>query len=184
MKVLATASVSDPKGRILTIFQYLREELSHGRYMGRPLPPSLHNILATQDSDRAAAARCARKRALVPTIVGRVALDVVLGSAGGSSAPPGQQREGEGGNPCPNPHLIQRLCLFPGENTRGVCRNVTLSILGGAAFCKHWHLGLSCFRDFPWKGSHIHPLVVVVVDKVSAAIAMNRSPAVGAVGST
>ena len=31
VKVLATSSVLDPKGRILAIFQYLREELSHGR---------------------------------------------------------------------------------------------------------------------------------------------------------
>ena len=146
--------------------------------MGRPLPPSLHNILATRDSDRAAAARRARKPAPGPTIVRRVALGVVLGGAGGSSAPPRQRRGGgDGGDPCPNPHPIQRLRLLLGENTPGVC------ILGGAAFCKRWHLGFSCFSKCPWKGSHIHPSVVVV-DKVVVAIAMARSPAVGAVRST
>ena len=45
VKASATASVSDPGGRILTSFRYLGEKLSHGRYVERPLPPSLKNLL-------------------------------------------------------------------------------------------------------------------------------------------
>ena len=37
-------------------FKYQREELSHGRYMGIPLPPFSGTLLLTRDTERAAAA--------------------------------------------------------------------------------------------------------------------------------
>ena len=142
MKALATVSVSEPVERILTSFQYLRGELSHGRYVGHPLPTSHQDLLATRDSERAVVARHAQELAPDPTIVGRVAPGLGLGGDGGG-APPRQRRGGAYDEPCPKPHSIQHLHLLLGENTYRVCRNVTLPILGEAAFCKRWHLGFS-----------------------------------------
>ena len=89
VKASATASVSDPGGRIPILFQYLRYKLSHGKYVGHPLPPSLQNLFATRDSERAAADRRAREPAPGPTIVGLVLPGPGQGR-GGSGAPPRQ----------------------------------------------------------------------------------------------
>ena len=121
MKALETAFVSDPGGRIPVSLHYLRDELSIGRYMGRPLPPSLHTLLLTRDSERAAAARHAREPAPGPAIGELVDPGPGVGQGGGPSgagAPPRQCRGRADGNPCTKPHRIQRLRLLPGKNTR------------------------------------------------------------------
>ena len=73
-----------------------------------------------------------------------------------------------------NPRTIQRLRLLPGENTRGICREVALLTLGGVALCKRWHLGYACFGDCPRAASHIHS-PVAVVDEVAAAMTAERA---------
>ena len=79
-----------------------------------------------------------------------------------------RRRKERGGQAVSNPRPIQRLRLLPGENTRGICREVALPTLGEVAFCKRWHLRYGCFGDCPRAASHIHP-PVSVVDEVAAA---------------
>ena len=75
--------------------------------MGCPLPPSLQNLLVTQDSEREAAARRAQESATGPAIVGRVPPGVGLGGSGVvSGAPPGKRRGGADGDPFSNPRPI------------------------------------------------------------------------------
>ena len=91
MKALATASVYDPGGQISTSFQYLSDKLSHGRYVGCPLPPSFQNFLATRASERAAEDRHPQDPVLGPTIVRQVAPCVGLGDgANVGGTPTGQ----------------------------------------------------------------------------------------------
>ena len=73
-----------------------------------------------------------------------------------------------------NPRPIQRLRLLPGENTRGMCREVAFPTLGGVTFCKRWHLGHTCFRDCPRRASHTHP-PVAIVDTVAALMEEDRT---------
>ena len=88
-------------------------------------------------------------------------------------APRGRRREERGGQVVSNPRPIQSLRLLPGENTRGICREVALPTLGVVAFCKRWHLGYGCFGNCPRSASHIHPLVSVV-DEVVEELTANR----------
>ena len=119
MKASSTASMSDPGGRILVSFQYLRDKLSHGRYVGRPLSTSLQTLLLTRDSERAAAARRVQEPAPSPTIGGLVVLVPGVGQSGdGGSSPPVQCWWGADGNPFTNLRPIQRLLL--GENICGI----------------------------------------------------------------
>ena len=69
VKALVKDLVSEPGGKILSSFQYLRDKLRHGQYVVRPLPPSLQNPLATKEPERAAVARRTWEPAPVPTIV-------------------------------------------------------------------------------------------------------------------
>ena len=89
-------------------------------------------------------------------------------------APRRRRREERGGQVVSNPRPIQRLSLLPGENTRGICREVALPTLGGVAFCKMWNLGYGCFGDCPQAASHIHP-PVSVVDEVAAELTAERA---------
>ena len=126
-----------------------------------------------------AAARCAREPAPGPVIVVQVAPVVGIGGgASGVGAPTGQSLGGTDGDPCPNACPIQRLRLLLRENTQGVCQNAALPILGGVEFCKRWHMGLSCFREFPKKGSHVQPSVAVV-EKFAQAMTRARVIEVG-----
>ena len=161
--------------------------ISNGWYVGRPLHPSLQTFLITCNSKRAAATRHNQEPATVPAIGGLVGPGPgvrQVGGADGGGDPPGQlQGGGADSNPLPNPHSIQRLRLLLEGNTCRIFRNVALLILGGAAFFKLWHMGFSCFKDCPWKGSHTHPSAAVE-KKVAAAMATDRVPVVGANGST
>ena len=58
---------------------------------------------------------------------------------------------------------------------QGVCRNVSISIVGGAVFCKRLHMVENCFLDFPWMGSRTIPLEGIV-DEVAMAIATAYDP--------
>ena len=156
----------------------------HRRYVGRPLPPSIHNLLLNQDLERAMIARRAYKPDPGPTIVGRLAPGVGLGGGSGAGeSPPGNIWGGTNREPCPNPCPIPCLHLLLMENRIRVYQNVKLPILGGAAFWKRWHLGFSCFKKCPCKGSHIHPLAAVV-DKVAGVMMTDWDPVVGELGST
>ena len=131
-------------------------------------------------------ARRARETAPGPAIGGPIVPGLGVGqgsSSGGSWATPGKRQVPVEGKPCPNPRPIQSLLLLPGKNTRGLCQNVAFPILGGAALCKCWDMGLSCFDECPKKGSHTHTLASVV-DKIAAEMVMARAPVVGADGST
>ena len=79
------------------------------------------------------------------------------GQIGALAATCGRRREDRGEQAVSNPRPIQRMHLLPGENTRDICREVSLPTLGGVAFCKRWHLGYGCFEDCPRAASHIHP---------------------------
>ena len=186
MKASSTASVSDPIGRIPVLFQYLRDELSHGPYMLCPLPPSINTLLLNHDSGRSAAARRAQDTSPGPAIGGPMVPGLGLGRGGSSGrSPPGQRRVPVDGNPFPNPRPTQRLCLLPGKNTCSIFWNVALPILGGTGFCKHWNMGFFCFDECPQKGSHTHSLAAVV-EKILVEMAMATAwaPTVGAYGST
>ena len=47
-----------------------------------------------------------------------------------------------------NPQSIYHLHLFQGENTRSICHNVSLPVVGDAVFCKHCYLRGPCFTSF------------------------------------
>ena len=57
-----------------------------------------------------------------------------------------------------------------------MCRKIYLSILGGSALCKLWHMDFGCFKEAPRKGSLFHPLALVI-DKVAATMVTSRDPA-------
>ena len=56
----------------------------------------------------------------------------------------------------------------------GMCRYVALPTLGGVAFYKSWHMGYTCFKDFPWAASHLHP-AGDIVDEVKTSMATDRA---------
>ena len=88
-------------------------------------------------------------------------------------------RRGRRRNDCnkeviPNPRPIKRLCILSGENMQGMRRDVALPILDGVAFCKRWHMGNTCFGDFPRAVSHLHPMGDIV-DEVAEAIVADQA---------
>ena len=148
VKVLATVSLTDPGGRILVSFKYLRDKLIHGWYVGCPLPSSFGTPLLTRNTKRAAAARRFQEPAPGPVNSGtNGGSSLGAGRGSGSGGTPKQRRIPADGAPNPNPRLIQNLCLLSGDNTRGMCCNIALPVLGGAAFCNQWHMGFTCFAE-------------------------------------
>ena len=154
--------------------QFIINELDHGRYVGRQLPASLPGLLNVR----------ARRRALEETSTSSPAPHIRYepaddgnnnqGRRGALVAPRGCRRKDRSGEAIAKPRPIQCLRLLPGENTRGICREVALPTLGGVAFCKRWHLGYTCFGDFPRAASHVHP-PVAVVNEVAALMAGERA---------
>ena len=51
---------------------------------------------------------------------------------------------------------------------------MALPTLGGVDFCKRWHMGYTCFGDFPWAASHLHP-AGAILDEVAATMATDRA---------
>ena len=96
------------------------------------------------------------------------------GRGGALAAPRARRREDRSKATIANPRPIHRLCLLPGENTRGICREIAFPTLRGVAFCKRWNLGYACFGDCPRAASRIH-LPVSVVDEVAAAMTAERA---------
>ena len=74
-----TASMSELGGRIPVLFQYLREELSHGQYVGSPLTPSLNTLLLTRDAVRVSVARHTQEPETGPDIGGPMGPDLGVG---------------------------------------------------------------------------------------------------------
>ena len=155
-------------------FHFIIAELDHGRYAGRQLPASLQGLLSVRAGRRALAAPSTPSSA--PQIWYEPADDgnKNQGRRGALVAPQGRRREDRSGEVITNSRPIQRLRLLPGENTRGMCREVALPTLGGVDFCKRWHLGYACFKDFPRAASHVH-LPVAVVDEVAAVMTAERA---------
>ena len=75
IKASATAAPSDPGGRTPESFHFTIDELDHGRYHGRPLQPSLRQILLAWDNKRAAVASIPRQPP-PPTAVSELAKEV------------------------------------------------------------------------------------------------------------
>ena len=164
VKSLEKVSLSNSGGRIPVSFQYLKKKLSHGRYLGFPLPLSLRTLLLTCDTKRAAADR----RVQDPVLEldnggtdGRFNLGTGRGDGGGI---PVQIWIPADGSPEPNLRPIQRLRLLPGKNMREMCQNIALPILGGDSFFNRWHMGFACFAECPRKGYHVHSLAVLIYD--------------------
>ena len=86
--------------------------------------------------------------------------------------PRGRRRKERGGQAVSNPRPIQSLHLLPGENTRGICREVALPTLGGVDFFKRWHLWV--LWGFP-AGGFPHPPPLSVVDEVAADLTAERA---------
>ena len=76
---------------------------------------------------------------------------------------------------------MHHICLMLRENTRRICRNISLPILGGSVFCKLLHMVFVCFVECPRKGSHVHPSVLVI-NEVDAGMETARAPAPAADG--
>ena len=87
------------------------------------------------------------------------------GGGGRVIVPRGRIQNDCDGEVIPNPRPIQRLRILSGENTWGMCRDVTLPTLSGVAFC---------FGDFLRVSSHIHP-TGAIEDNVTAAMAADIS---------
>ena len=158
-------------------FQYLRDKLTYGRYAGHPPPPSFRTIILNRDNHRSAAFRRVQEPAPRPNNSrDDGGFNLGTGRGGGSVITPRQRCIPADGNPDPNPCPIYRLRLLPVQNTCGICRKIYLSILGGAALCKLWHMGFRCFKEAPGKGSPIHSLELVI-DKVAATMVTSQAPA-------
>ena len=156
-------------------FRYLIDELDHGRYTGRALPRSLHDLLTVCAGQCAALALVAALPLPAPRTIDVDYRSGGRGSGGGRViVPRGWRRNDRDGEVIPNPRPIQHLWILIGENTRGVCRDVALPTLAGVAFCKRWHMGYTCFGDCPQAASHHHP-VEDIVDKVAAAMEADRA---------
>ena len=173
--ILASLAVrkGDPGARTPCLFQFIIAELDHGRYTGRKLPASLQGLLSVRARQRALAAPSTPSPA--PQIRYEPADgNGTIGRRGALVAPRGRRREDRSGEALANLRPIQRLRLLPGENTRGMCREVDLPTLGGVALCKRWYLEYACFGDCPRAALHVHP-PVAVVDEVAAAMTVERA---------
>ena len=189
IKASSTPALSDPGGQTPAPFQFIIDDLEYGQYLGRPLLPSLWKLLLERDYERAAAARRAREPA--PTgDGGRVDGGSGAVTAGGGEndvAPARRQRSLEE-EPVANPCPVQCLRLLPGDNTRRICWNAALPLVGGTTFCKRWHVVRNCFSECPWRGSQVNPSAAII-DEVAAAMAtacalLPETSGMGAGGST
>ena len=168
-----TAAEEELGARIPVSFRYLTDELDHGRYTGRALPRSLHELLTVCAGKCAALTLVA---ALPPPAPRPIDVDGRAGGDGGGGVIllRGGRRNDHNVKVILNPRPIQRLWILIGENTRGVCLDVALPTLGGIAFCKRWHIGYTCFGIFPRAASHHHP-AGDIVDKVAAAMEVDQA---------
>ena len=168
IRTSTTAGDIDAPGAIIPVsFEYLRTELTWGRYTGTPLPASLQSLIPPPGgiTPRAPALQVVPQEPapLVPTIPGRPGV-------------PGSRNGGRDGAVVINARPIPRFALLPTENTRGVLRSATLPSMHGSVFCKRFHLGLTCYANCPRAASHCHP-TIAIVDEVSAALVSERSAA-------
>ena len=177
VKASETVLLLKPGGKFPEYFQYLQDKLAYGRYVGHPPPPSLRTIILNRDNDRSAAVRRVQEPAPRPNnIRDNGGFNLGAWRGGGRVITLRQCCIPADGNPDSRPRPIQRLRLLPVQNTRGICRKIYLSILGGAALCKLWHMGFRCFKEPPGKGSPIHSLELVI-DKVAATMFTSQAPA-------
>ena len=169
----SAARQGDPGARTPCSFQFIIAKLDPGRYAGRQLPASLQGLLSVRARRQALAAPSTPSPAPQTRYEPADGNDS-QGRRGALVAPRGRRREDRSGESIANPRPIQSLCLLPGENTRGMYREVALPTLGGVTFCNRWHLGYAFFGDFPRAASHVHP-PVAVVDEVAAEMTAERA---------
>ena len=100
------AAEGDPGERTPVLFQYLIDELDHGRYTGRALPRSIRDLLTVRAGIHAALASTAALHLPAPrTICGYGQDGGGGGGRGGVIVPRGRRRNDRDGevilNPCP-----------------------------------------------------------------------------------
>ena len=119
-------------------FKYLRDELSHFRYVVHPPPPPyLGTLLLSRNTERAAATSGVRDPAPKPVNGGKNGgSSLRAGRGGDDGGTPGQRRILSDGAPNTNPRQIHRLLLLLGEKTNVMCWNIALPIPGDVAFFK------------------------------------------------
>ena len=97
-------SLSDLGGRILVSFQYLRDDMAYGHYMGFPLTTYLRTLLPTYNTKRAAAARRVRESAPGSDNGGANGnFNLGSGRGGEGDGTPGKHHILANGAPDPNP---------------------------------------------------------------------------------
>ena len=172
---LMAAAEGDPGVCIMVSFQYLINELNHGRYTGNALPRTLQELLTVRAGRRAVQALAAALPLPAPQTIDVDSRSGGRGNGGGGEIAPRRQRQNDrDGDVISNPRPFQRLHILSGENRRGMRRDVALPTLGSVAFCKRWHMEYTCFGYFLRAASHLHP-VGDIVDEVAAAMAADRA---------
>ena len=160
IRASATANTGSPGGLTSTSFQVLIDELQWGRYSGQTLPASLQSLITNTPPARQQQAAAQNQN---PP------------AAPGAPGQRGNQQANREGAPVANDQPIQRLRLLDGESTR-ILRNVALPNINRTAFCKRWHMGMTCFANCPRARSHVNP-TPAVVDTVAALLAVERAAA-------
>ena len=121
----SAARQGDLGARMPCSFHFIISKLDHGQYAGRQPPTSLQGLLSVR----------ARRRALAAPSTPSPAPPIRYEPAGGNDsqgrrgamvAPWGRRCEDRSGEANANPRPIQNLRLLPGENTRGMCMEVSL----------------------------------------------------------
>ena len=171
IRASTTAGDINAPGAITPVsFDYLRTELTWGRYTGSPLPASLQSLIPPPGGV------ITPRAAVSVTPPAPIAPGPIIPGRPGAPAP---RNGGRDGAVVINARPIPRFALLPTENTRGVLRATALPSINGCVFCKRFHLGLTCFTNCPRAASHCHP-TNTVVDQVSAALVQERRTAANA----
>lgn len=163
----STCDLGDAGAVTPVSFQLLIDELRWGRYRGQQLPASLQLLLLPSNGSPAASDPPLHQP---PAATPPPSTPVDSGDGG---------RQNREGTPVQNPRPIQRLRLQPGENTRGILRNISLPVVNGGVFCKRWHLGMTCFSNCQRVRSHVHP-PLATVDTVASHLGVERAAAAAA----
>ena len=156
IRAFTTAGDINTPGAITPVsFDYLRTKLTWGRYTGSPLPASLQSLTPPPGDGIA-------PRIEDPVNPPDLPVPII--------PDPGPRNGGRDGAVVINARPIPCFALLPTENIRGVLRATALPSINGCVFCKRFHLGLTCFANYPRAASHHHPTINAVIDQVSAAL--------------
>ena len=162
--------MGDSGGITPVSFAMLLDELTWGWYRSQSLPASLQSLLHPANTLHT-----------TPTLTS------IANPAVAPDPPPidSQNAQGRGaardGDPITNPRPIPRLHihLVQGKNTRDTLCSTPLPTVNGCTFCKHWHLGMSCWTRCARVASHVPP-PNAIVNTVAAALIAERARAAAA----